>query len=183
MGKNSRKSSTNSNVGEKHSSNIHSKLRKTRGKHRQVKKSLKYQILPNEIDKIKKCNTKNSFKQVLISLDPNWKELIKFYLTDCFIFDLYTRKLEDKKHLLSKREIFYSVIENPEVLDLDCHFDNNLVKNFCTGLSNFLKKNYQKMKDMIEKEKAENEEIRLNNHNGLESQHIENHMNGFSDHK
>lgn len=155
MGRASRKSSTNEQVNIKPTGPLHNKIKKAHAKEKQSKKSYRYQILPNEIDKIKKCNTKNSFKQVLNSLDADWKELIKFYLTDCFIFDLYTRKLEDKKHLLSKREIFYSVIENPEMLDLDCHFDNNLVKNFCTGLSNFLKKNYQKMKDIIAQEKTE----------------------------
>ena len=112
---------------------------------------------PPEIDKLKKCNTKNSFKKVLGSLSAEWKQLIKFYLTDCFIFDLYTRKLEDKKHLLSKREVFYTVIENPGFLDLDCHFDNNLVKNFCTGLSNFLRKNYQKMKEVIKEKELKGE--------------------------
>ena len=112
---------------------------------------------PAEIDKLKKCNTKNSFKTVLSSLSPEWKQLIKFYLTDCFIFDLYTRKLEDKKHLLSKREVFYTVIENPGFLDLDCHFDNNLVKNFCTGLSNFLRKNYKKMREVITEKESKGE--------------------------
>lgn len=157
----SRKSSTNDHKAISQPTGLSCKIKKTKSKH--IKKSTRYQILPNEIDKIKKCNTKNSFKQILNSLTPEWKELIKFYLTDCFIFDLYTRKLEDKKHLLSKREIFYSVIENPDVLDLDCHFDNNLVKNFCTGLSNFLKKNYQKMKDAIAEEKAEQERENINN--------------------
>ena len=75
---------------------------------------------------------------------------MKYYLTDCFIFDLYTRKLENKAHILSKREIFYSVIDDPTFLSLDCHFDNNLVKNFCTGLANYLKKNYNQMKEVLE---------------------------------
>lgn len=149
----STKSSTHGNKSALNPAGPSSRIKKSR-----QTKGAKYQILPNEIDKIKKCNTKNSFKTILASLSPEWKELIKFYLTDCFIFDLYTRKLEDKKHLLSKREIFYSVIENPEMLDLDCHFDNNLVKNFCTGLSNFLKKNYQKMKDAIEEDKKQGDQ-------------------------
>lgn len=173
----SRKSSTHDHKIAKQPTGISSKLRKTKNKNKNLKKNSKYQILPNEIDKIKKCNTKNSFKQILTGLTPEWKDLIKFYLTDCFIFDLYTRKLEDKKHLLSKREIFYSVIENPDVLDLDCHFDNNLVKNFCTGLSNFLKKNYQKMKDIIAQEKLE--QVKANESGILDGLH-DGELNGVS---
>jgi len=117
-------------------------------------KKTKFSFNCPEIDKIKRCTTKNMFKNVLLELDDEWKDIIRFYLTDCYIFDLYTRKIEDKKHLLSKREILYNVVEQPSFLDLDCHFDNNLVKNFCTGLSNFLRNNFIKIKDCMAKMKS-----------------------------
>ena len=116
-------------------------------------KLTKAPLIPVEIDQIKKCTTKNMFKAVLVELSEEWKDIIRFYLTECYIFDLYTRKIEDKKHLLSKREILYNVIDNPTLLDLDCHFDNNLMKNFCTGLSNFLKTSLTKMKDCMKQKK------------------------------
>ena len=108
----------------------------------------------SEIDRLKACTTKNMFKAVLLELSSEWREIIGFYLTDCFVFDLYTRKIENKKHLLSKREILYSVVENPSFLELDCHFDNNLIKNFCTGLANFLKRNLSKIKENIRAERV-----------------------------
>ncbi len=123
-----------------------------------VKKTQKTKIhvTSPEIDKIKSCTTKNMFKNVLMELNAEWRDIVKFYLTDCYIFDLYTRKIEDKKHLLSKREILYSVVDTPSFLDLDCHFDNNLIKNFCTGLSNFLRLNLSKMKEcMLKKQEAD----------------------------
>ena len=98
----------------------------------------KDKLIPSEIDQLKHCNTKTSFKTYLLSLTDEWKEIFKFYLTDCFIYDLYSRKIDNKRHILSKREIIYSFIDNPKLLELDCNFDNNFVKNFCTGLANFL---------------------------------------------
>ena len=113
---------------------------------RKIKKN---KILPIEIKMIKKCTTKKQMIKLLKDLDYKWKKLIKFYITDCFIFDLYTRKIENKYKLLENREIFYNIIENPDLLQIDCHFDNNMIKNYCSGLANYLKKHYKKMREII----------------------------------
>lgn len=117
---------------------------------------MKYQIITAEIEQLRNCSTKNAFKKIISALDEEWKELIKFYLTDCYVMDLYTRKLDDKTNLLSKREVFYDVVNNPLILDGDCHFDNNLIKNFCTGMANFILKNISEIKKVI-KERKEKE--------------------------
>ena len=115
-------------------------------------KKKKNQFSPNEINLLKKCTTKNKLNKILQkNLSQKWKKLIKFYITDCFIFDLYTRKLENKIKLLENREIFYNIIDNPDLLKIDCHFDNNMIKNFCTGLSNYLKIHFLKMKAVLDK--------------------------------
>lgn len=115
-------------------------------RHKKIKKN---RIMPIEIKMIKKCTTKKQFIETLKTLNNQWKKLIKFYLTDCFIFDLYTRKIENKLKLLENREIFYAIIENPDMLNIDCHFDNNMVKNYCSGLGNYLKKYHKKMREII----------------------------------
>ena len=38
--------------------------------------------------------------------------------------------------------MLYQIIEKPEMLNQDCHFNNNILKNFCTGVGNFLLANY-----------------------------------------
>ena len=102
-----------------------------------------------QIRKLKKCNSKIALRRILLKLSPEWKKIIKFYMTDCFINDLYTRRLANKKFLLSKRELLFKVIDSPELLTMDCHFDNNLLKNYCTGIANFVNKHYQDIKKKL----------------------------------
>ena len=91
---------------------------------------------------------------MLLNLSPHWKEIIKFYLTDCFLFDIYSRKMDNKLKLLSKREVLYEVVDDPLLLNFGCHFDNNLVKNFCSGLANFIKLNYTKIVAAMERDSS-----------------------------
>lgn len=109
-----------------------------------MKKAIKPSV-PAEILLLKKCNTKKAFKEVLGKLSTHWKHMIQYYLKDCFIYDIYNRKLECKLQLLAKRETLFAVVADPNLLDSGCHFDNNLVKNFCTGLANFIKRFYSEI--------------------------------------
>ena len=61
-------------------------------------------------------------------------------MSECFLLDIFARKLENKMVLMNKRQFFYNVIDKPDLLSIDCHFDNNILKNFCTGIFNFLTK-------------------------------------------
>ena len=114
------------------------------------KKKEKFSLSCVEIEKLKKCNSKAALRKILIQLTPEWKRIIKFYMTECFIHDLYTRRLENKMFLLSKRELLYRLIDNPELLTMDCHFDNNLLKNFCTGIANFVTKHYSEISKILD---------------------------------
>ena len=98
-----------------------------------------------QMRKLKKCNSKYTFRQFLIKSSPVTRQILLFYMRECFILDVYTRRLENKRFLLAKREIFYEIIRNPELLSQDCHFDNNSLKNFCTGAGNFILKNLKKI--------------------------------------
>ena len=102
--------------------------------------------LPKIFSKIKKCKSKKNLKTLIENLPKNWKILICIYLKDYFVFDLYTRKLSDKITVLSKRTIFHKIIHHPELLDKNCHMNNNTMKNFCVGMVNFITKNYDKIK-------------------------------------
>ena len=94
---------------------------------------------------LKKCNSKMGLRRIITSLSPLCHQLVEFYMTQCFIFDIFTRKLKNKSFLLSKRELLFKMFKEPRLLEMDCHFDNNLLKNFCTGMANFLARHCQKM--------------------------------------
>lgn len=106
-------------------------------------------MLNFQIQKLKKCNSKVGLRRILLKLPSEWKKIIKFYMTECFIHDLYTRRLENKMFLLSKRELLYRLVDNPELLTMDCHFDNNLLKNYCTGIANFVTKHHKDIERIL----------------------------------
>ena len=122
-----------------------------------AKKALLSNNLP-EIGIIKSCNTKKSFMDMLLKLSPLWKEIIKFYLVKCFVYDIYNRKMNDKLKLLAKREVLYEAVDNPLVLNFGCHFDNNLVKNFCSGVANYVKHNYARIVEAIRRGDGDNDD-------------------------
>lgn len=105
---------------------------------------------PHRLMELKKCNSKDTLRRILLKLSPESKRMVRFYMTDCFIQDLFTRRLKNKGFLLSKRELLFRAIENPDVLAMDCHFDNNLLKNFCTGVANFILKHSPKIHQAIQ---------------------------------
>ena len=109
------------------------------------------------ISSLKRCSTKASLRAVLVSLSPEWTHMLCYYVSNCFLYDIYSRRLETRSLLLSKQRILYKLICNPDLLNLDCHFDNNVVKNFCCGAANFILKNYEKFKDVVSAEKREKE--------------------------
>jgi hypothetical protein len=121
-----------------------------------TKKISKKKVLKHfpQMENLRKCTSKTGLKKFLRLLTPKWKKIFQFYMTDCFIFDLYIRRLKSKMFLLSKRQFLFSLIENPDLLTADCHFDNNLLKNYCTGLANFIYQHYDEIKkQMLRKKK------------------------------
>lgn len=139
--------------------NIHNSVsnrRKTR-KMRKKKRISKNKIMKSfpEIERLRRCTSKANLRRILLSLDAEWKKIIKFYMTECFIYDLYVRRLENKMFLLSKRQLLYTLIDNPELLTTDCHFDNNLLKNYCTGIANFILNHYEDIKMVLERRRRE----------------------------
>ena len=102
--------------------------------------------LQHKMKALKKCSSKISLRKFLTKADSVLKSTMKFYLRNCFLKDLYTRKLENKFTLLSRRSLLFRIIEEPSILNSDCQFENNLLKNFCTGMSNFISANFERIK-------------------------------------
>lgn len=101
-----------------------------------------------EMKLISKCLAKSHFKEALDSLSNRWKALLKVYLRECFISDIFNRKLEKKGILLQRKNKLIHIIDHPSDLNYDCQFDNNMMKNFCTGFINYYKKNVREMEKM-----------------------------------
>lgn len=110
-----------------------------------IKHKKKKEEVSTFFKELKKCNSKIGLRKIINSLSPFCHELINFYMTQCFIFDIFTRKLKNKSFLLSKRELLFQIFNEPRLLEMDCHFDNNLLKNFCTGMANFFIKHYDQI--------------------------------------
>lgn len=127
---------------------------RTQRKKKRISKNKILKTFP-EIERLRRCTSKANLRRILLSLDAEWKRIIKFYMTECFIYDLYIRRLENKMFLLSKRQLLYTLIDNPELLTTDCHFDNNLLKNYCTGIANFILNHYDDIKEALAKRKRE----------------------------
>ena len=127
---------------------------RTQRKKKRISKNKILKTFP-EIERLRRCTSKANLRRILLSLDAEWKRIIKFYMTECFIYDLYIRRLENKMFLLSKRQLLYTLIDNPELLTTDCHFDNNLLKNYCTGIANFILNHYDDIKTALAKRKRD----------------------------
>ena len=101
--------------------------------------------LKAEFRKLKKCNTKYALHRILLRSSDTLRKLILFYIEDCFLFHTHWRKIKCKEYLISQRDLFYQLVKNPEVLDDDCHFNKNIIKNFCNGVGSFLLAHFLKI--------------------------------------
>ena len=90
------------------------------------------------IRRISKCNSKTELIKIFSSLTLNWKQLIKKYMERCFLLHLHLRQIKDFSELMHHRQNIYDALEDPVILESRVNFANNLVKNFCKGLTNFI---------------------------------------------
>ena len=106
---------------------------------KQVKKRKKKLGKVNEdLQRLRKCSTKKMLHRCLKAMQESNKDILVAYMQSCFIFDVFTRKVVNRKLLFSKRTFLLQCILDPQNLTKECSFDNNLVKNFCTGAVNFI---------------------------------------------
>ena len=115
----------------------------TKVKSKKTKKIKKRKnLLLNEIQDLKMCQSKVHLEEFLINSSESMKRLLRFYIQECFIFHIFSRKLKNPKHLFSRRSILFQIIRNPSILKTDCSFNNNSISNFCTGACLFLLKHH-----------------------------------------
>ena len=106
---------------------------------KQVKKRKKKLGKVNEdLQRLRKCSTKKMLSRCLKSMHDSNKGILIAYMRFCFIFDVFTRRVVNRKLLFSKRTFLLECIIEPQNLMKECSFDNNLIKNFCTGAVNFI---------------------------------------------
>ena len=82
------------------------------------------------------CTSKIKLMQIFEQINSKWKKFIKFYLGRCLIFHLSIRQLKNVSEIMRHRQNLYDSIENPQLLINQFNFTNNLIKNFCKGISN-----------------------------------------------
>ena len=92
--------------------------------------------------KLRKCSTKLMLHDCLLNMSPFSKQILEFYLKECFIFDVFSRKVANKTQLFGKRQFFADCLDDPDILHKRLNFDNNLIKNFCIGAVNFIARYY-----------------------------------------
>ena len=84
------------------------------------------------------CTSKYKLQKILFELPFHIKRLLRNYLSRSFIFHLHMRPINNISKLLLQRQVIYKAILNPEFLSGNKSFANNLVKNFCKGMVNFI---------------------------------------------
>ena len=90
------------------------------------------------LSRISKCKGKAEMISIFKRLNKKWKFLIKKYMEQCFITHLHIRQIKNFSELMKHRQNIYEALDDPESLNFKVSFGNNLVKNFCKGLSNFI---------------------------------------------
>lgn len=83
------------------------------------------------------CTSKVQLMQIFQQMTLKWKKFLKFYLSRCLIFHLTIRQLKNVSELMRHRQNLYDCVNEPELLVSKINFSNNLIKNFCKGVSNF----------------------------------------------
>ena len=106
--------------------------------------------------RIAKCKAKAEMISIFKRLNKKWKFLIKQYMEQCFITHLYIRQIKNFSELMKHRQHIYEALDDPDILNFKVSFGNNLVKNFCKGLANFIIIFYNDLvnADLLRKAKA-----------------------------
>lgn len=94
------------------------------------------------------CNSKINLIRLFYDMPIIYKNLLRLYLEKIFILHLHLRQLKDFSKLMIQRHSIYKAIDDPEILKGNMNFANNLVKNFCKGVLNFIVIFYEDLKNL-----------------------------------
>ena len=90
------------------------------------------------IGKIYYCNSKSQLVLILETLNRDWRKLLKLYLSRFFVFHAHIRKMKNRLEFMRFRQLFYEMLDSPEALKDYMGISNNIIKNFCKGVVNFI---------------------------------------------
>lgn len=121
------------------------KLKRYRPRMNQKKRKVILQIDP-WIYKLFHCRSKSKLITVFLKLPKQYKDFIKIYLEKCFILHLHLRQIKNLFQLMEHRQSIYAAIDDPEILQGNMKFKNNMVKNFTKGVVNFIVLFYEDLK-------------------------------------
>lgn len=103
----------------------------------------------DDLQRLRKCSTKKMLQKCLLGMGGHNKDVLIVYMENCFIFDVFTRRVVNRKLLFCKRSFLLNCILDPKNLSQECSFDNNLVKNFCTGAVNFISRHFKELEALL----------------------------------
>lgn len=82
------------------------------------------------LEKLYFCTSKYKFQKILFKLPEHLKLLVRKYMEEWFVLHVHLRPINDIWQLLSQRGVIYKAILDPDILNGNKRFANNLVKNF-----------------------------------------------------
>lgn len=123
------------------------KLKKYRPRMNQKKRKVILQLHP-WFFRIFNCSSKASLILVLSQLPGPYKDFVKLYLRRFFLMHVHLRQIKNLFQLMSHRQSIYNAVDQPEILRGNMKFKNNMVKNFCKGVVNFVVLFYEELQDM-----------------------------------
>ena len=105
-----------------------------------IKRELRSYVLSNYpiVKQIYYCSSKAQMIGILNKLNTYWKELLKVYLSRFFLLHVHLRRRKNAKDFIKFRQLFFEMIDDSSILERQNHVHNNLIKNLCKGIVNFL---------------------------------------------
>lgn len=85
-----------------------------------------------------KCISKRELVRILHSLSEQNKRLLQAYMQHYFVIHLHVRQIKYFAKLMNHRHLFFQAIADPELLRTNTSVGNNIIKNFCKGIVNFV---------------------------------------------
>ena len=116
-----------------------------------INRTLRKEIIFNNkiLKRLYTCNSKINLCHILDHLDETFKDLMRNYLKKFFIFHAHLRKMKNLKEFLSFRQCFFESIDDSSILKNNVLIQNNVIKNFCKGLLNYILIFYKDLKFQI----------------------------------
>ena len=84
------------------------------------------------------CNSKTQLKHIFDNLPEQWRKLLRNYLSSFFLYHVSIRSMKNSSVFISFRQVFYDALDDSSILDSHHKLQNNIVKNFCKGIVNFM---------------------------------------------